>query len=74
MSMEFRLVAHWNRVLRERSRLDYSHFSNKLCWDLDWLAAKFPGKKRGRVFQRALSGSHSVSRSTDQLQYGYPGP
>jgi hypothetical protein len=55
MSMEFRLVAHWNRVLRERSRLDYSHFSNKLCWDLDWLAAKFPGKKkRARFSTRPL--------------------
>ena len=41
-----------DRVLRERNRLDYSHFSNKLCSDLDWLAAKFAGKKRARFSTR----------------------
>src|SRR3984957_12183800 len=63
-----------DRVLRERNRLDYSHFSNKLCLDLGLARSEIRGQKKGRVFQRALSGSHSVSRSIDHLQYGYPGP
>jgi hypothetical protein len=62
--MEFRLVAHWNRVLRERNRLDYSHFSNKLCLDLGWLAAKFTDKKEGAVFNAP---SPVLTRFRDRL-------
>jgi len=61
--MEFRLVAYWTASCASAT-VSIIHISVTNCVPI-WIGSQRNSRaKKGRVFQRALSGSHSISRST----------